>query len=180
MKFHCSEIIIYPYKFTMQSCIQYCYHVWAGPPSCYLDVLDKLQKRVYRSVGHLLVRLTHCQNAQPANVCPQDVLRTSSSNIPRTSPKDSIWPSRGRPEMTSWGRPNLTSKGRPNLTPKGRLWGLVSGPPQDVFRTSPRQPWKQIIGRCEFICWMPPNLFLLFFSELLELLELSEQLAKSI
>ena len=26
-------------------------HVWAGAPSCYLDVLDKLQNQIYRVVG---------------------------------------------------------------------------------------------------------------------------------
>ena len=29
------------------------------------------------------------------------------------SPKDPIWPSRGRPDLTFWGRPNLTFSGRP-------------------------------------------------------------------
>ena len=28
-----------------------CCHVWAGAPSCYLDMLDKLQKWVCRTVG---------------------------------------------------------------------------------------------------------------------------------
>ena len=31
--------------------MEYCCHVWAGAPSCYLDLLDKLQKRIYRIVG---------------------------------------------------------------------------------------------------------------------------------
>ena len=29
----------------------YCCHVWAGAPSCYLELLDKLQKRICRTVG---------------------------------------------------------------------------------------------------------------------------------
>ena len=28
-----------------------CCHVWAGAPSCYLELLDKLQKRICRTVG---------------------------------------------------------------------------------------------------------------------------------
>ena len=28
-----------------------CCHVWAGVPSCYLELLDKLQKRICRTVG---------------------------------------------------------------------------------------------------------------------------------
>ena len=29
----------------------YCCHVWAGAPSCYLELLDKLQKRICRTLG---------------------------------------------------------------------------------------------------------------------------------
>ena len=31
--------------------MEYCCHVWAGAPSCYLELLDKLQKRTCRTVG---------------------------------------------------------------------------------------------------------------------------------
>ena len=31
--------------------MEYCCHVWAGAPSCYLELLDKLQKCIYRTVG---------------------------------------------------------------------------------------------------------------------------------
>ena len=31
--------------------MEYCGHVWAGAPSCYLELLGKLQKRIYRTVG---------------------------------------------------------------------------------------------------------------------------------
>ena len=31
-----------------------CCHVFAGAPSCYLELLDKLQKRICRTVGHSL------------------------------------------------------------------------------------------------------------------------------
>ena len=34
--------------------MEYCCHVWAGAPSCYLELLDKLQKRICRTVGHSL------------------------------------------------------------------------------------------------------------------------------
>ena len=30
--------------------MQYC-HVWAGAPSCYLELLDKLQQQIRRTVG---------------------------------------------------------------------------------------------------------------------------------
>ena len=31
--------------------MEYCCHVWVGAPSCYLELLDKLQKRICRTVG---------------------------------------------------------------------------------------------------------------------------------
>ena len=31
--------------------MEYLCHVWAGAPSCYLKLLDKLQKRIHRTVG---------------------------------------------------------------------------------------------------------------------------------
>ena len=31
--------------------MEYCCHVWAGAPGCYLDLLDKLQKQICRIVG---------------------------------------------------------------------------------------------------------------------------------
>ena len=46
--------------------MEYCCHVWAGSPSCYLELLEKLQKRIYSTVGPSLVAslepLAHCRN----------------------------------------------------------------------------------------------------------------------
>ena len=46
--------------------MEYCYHVWAGAPSCFLDLLDKLQKPICRIVGPSLAAslepLAHCRN----------------------------------------------------------------------------------------------------------------------
>ena len=36
-------------------CIEYCCHVWAGAPRCYLEFLDKVQKRICRTVGPSLI-----------------------------------------------------------------------------------------------------------------------------
>ena len=51
---HISTISPYlPYlahKSTIHPCMEYC-HVWAGAPSCYLELLDKPQKRICRTVG---------------------------------------------------------------------------------------------------------------------------------
>ena len=51
MKFFSPEVALYLYKSTIRPCMEYCYHVWAGVPSCYLELLDKLQKRTCRTVG---------------------------------------------------------------------------------------------------------------------------------
>ena len=48
------EVALYLYKFTICPCMEYCCHVWAGAPSCYLDLLNKLQKRTCRIVGSSL------------------------------------------------------------------------------------------------------------------------------
>ena len=54
------------YKSTMRPCMEYFCHVWAGAPSCYLELLDKLQKRICRTVGTSLTAsrkpLSHCRN----------------------------------------------------------------------------------------------------------------------
>ena len=44
MKFLSPEVALYLYKYTIQPSMEYCCHVWAGAPSCYLKLLDKLQK----------------------------------------------------------------------------------------------------------------------------------------
>ena len=51
MKFLSPEVALYLYKSNIRSCMEYCCHVWAGAPSCYLELLDKLQKRICRTVG---------------------------------------------------------------------------------------------------------------------------------
>ena len=65
MKFLSPEVALYLYKSTIRSCMEYCCHVWAGA-SCYLELLDKLQKRICRTVGPSLAAslepLAHCRN----------------------------------------------------------------------------------------------------------------------
>ena len=51
VKFLSPEVALYLYKSTIWSCMEYCCHVWAGAPSYYLELLDKLQKRICRTVG---------------------------------------------------------------------------------------------------------------------------------
>ena len=66
VKFLSPEVALYLYKSTIRPCMEYCCHVWAGAPSCYLELLDKLQKRICRTVGPSLAAsresLAHCGN----------------------------------------------------------------------------------------------------------------------
>ena len=66
MKFLSPEVALYLYKSTIQPYIEYCCHVWAGAPSWYLELLDKLQKQICRAVGPSLAAslepLAHCRN----------------------------------------------------------------------------------------------------------------------
>ena len=41
MKFLSPEVALYLCKSTIRPCMEYCCHVWAGAPSCYLELLDK-------------------------------------------------------------------------------------------------------------------------------------------
>ena len=66
VKFLSPEVVLYLYKSTNWPCMEYYCHVWAGAPSCYLELLDKLQKWICRTVGPSLAAslepLAHCQN----------------------------------------------------------------------------------------------------------------------
>ena len=64
VKFLSPEVALYLYKSTMHLCMEYCCHFWVGSPSCYLELLDKLQKQIGRTVGPSLAGslepLAHC------------------------------------------------------------------------------------------------------------------------
>ena len=51
LKFLSPDVVLYLYKSTKRSCMKYFCYVCAGAPSCYLELLDKLQKRINRAVG---------------------------------------------------------------------------------------------------------------------------------
>ena len=38
IKFLSPEVALYLYKSTIHPCMKYCCHVWAGAPSCYLEL----------------------------------------------------------------------------------------------------------------------------------------------
>ena len=65
VKFLSSEVTLYLYKSTIWPYMEYC-HDFADTPSCYLELLDKLQKWICRTVGSSpaasLEPLAHYQN----------------------------------------------------------------------------------------------------------------------
>ena len=63
-KFLSPKVALYLYKSTICPCMEYCYQVLAGAPSCYLELLDKPQKQICRTVCPTLTAclepLAHC------------------------------------------------------------------------------------------------------------------------
>ena len=51
MKFLFPKVFLYLYKSILQPCMECCCHAWVGALSCYLEMLDKSQKWVCRTVG---------------------------------------------------------------------------------------------------------------------------------
>ena len=72
MRFLSHEVVVYLLKSTIGSCIEYCVHIWAGIASCYLELLDKLQKRICRTVCPSLAAsvepLAHCRSRNVARL----------------------------------------------------------------------------------------------------------------
>ena len=60
MKYLFPEVALYLYKSTICPCMEYCCHVWTGAPSCYVELLDKLPKRICRTVGLSLGSSSNC------------------------------------------------------------------------------------------------------------------------
>ena len=54
MKFLFLEVALYLYQCTICPCMEYCCHVGAGASGWYLELLDRLQKGICRTVGPAL------------------------------------------------------------------------------------------------------------------------------
>ena len=71
----------------------YCCHVWAGAPSCYLELLDKLQKGICRTVGPSLAAslkpLAHHQNVASLSLFYRYYLGRCSSELAQLVPLSS-------------------------------------------------------------------------------------------
>ena len=90
MKFLSPEVVLYLYKSTICPCIEYCCHVWVGAPSCYLELLDKLQKQIRRTVGPSLAasleQLAHCQNVASLSLFYRYYFGRCSSEVAQLVP----------------------------------------------------------------------------------------------
>ena len=70
--------------------MEYCCHVWAGAPSCYLELLGKLQKRICRTVGPWLTAflepLAHHRNVANLSLFSGYYFGGCSSELPQLVP----------------------------------------------------------------------------------------------
>ena len=75
--------------------MEYCCHVWAGAPSCYLELLDKLQKRICRIVGPSLAAslepLAHRQNVASLSLFYRYYFGRYSSELAQLVPLPYYW-----------------------------------------------------------------------------------------
>ena len=90
IKFLSPEVVLYLYKSTIHPCMEYCCHIWAGAPSCYLELLDKLQKGICRTVGPSLAAslesLAHCRNVATLSLFYRYYLGRCSSELAQLVP----------------------------------------------------------------------------------------------
>ena len=90
MKLLSPEVTLYIYKSTIRPCMEYCCHVWAGAPSCYLELLDRLQKRICRTVGLSLAAslepLAHRRNVSSLSLCYRYFFGRCSSELAQLVP----------------------------------------------------------------------------------------------
>ena len=90
MKFLSPEVALYLYKSTLHPCMEYCCHVWADAPSCYLELLNKLQKRicwiVSPSLADSLEPLVHRRNVASLSLFYRYYFGRCSSELPPLVP----------------------------------------------------------------------------------------------
>ena len=84
------EFALYLYKFTILSFMEYNCHIWAGAPSCYLELLDKLQKWICKTVGPLfassLEPLAHRRNVANLSLFYKSYFGRCSSELAQLVP----------------------------------------------------------------------------------------------
>ena len=95
MKFLSPEVALCHFKSTICQCMEYYCHVWAGAPSCYLGLLDKLQKRLCRTVGPSLAAshepLAHRRNVASLILFYRYYFGRCSSELAQLVPLSFYW-----------------------------------------------------------------------------------------
>ena len=95
MKFLFPEVALYLYKSIICPCMEYCCHVWAGAPSCHLELLDKLRKRICRTVVPSLVTslqpLAHRRNGASIILFYRRYFGRCSSQLAQLAPLPFSW-----------------------------------------------------------------------------------------
>ena len=90
MEFLSPEVALYLYKSTIQPCMEYGCQVLAGAPSFYLDLLDKLQKRICRtggpSLAACLIPLAHHWNVASLSLFYRYYFGRCSSELAQLAP----------------------------------------------------------------------------------------------
>ena len=90
MKFLSPEVTLYLYKSTIWPYMEYCCHVWAGAPSCYMELLNKLQKRIRKTAGPSLAAslepLAHRRNVASLNLFYRYYFGRCSSELAQLVP----------------------------------------------------------------------------------------------
>ena len=90
IKFLYPKAALYLYKSTIRPCVEYFCHIWAGAPTCYLELLDKLQKRICRTVGPSLAAslepLAHRRNVTSLSVFRRYYFGRCSSELAQLVP----------------------------------------------------------------------------------------------
>ena len=90
IKFLSPKVALYLYRSTIRPCMEYCCHVWASAPSCYLELLDKLQKWICRIVGTSLAAslepLAHHRNVASLSLFYRSYFGRCSSELAQLVP----------------------------------------------------------------------------------------------
>ena len=90
MKFLSPEVALNLYKYTIRPCMEYCFHVWAGAPNRYLELLDKLQKQICTTVcpsfAASLEPLAHLRNVVSLSLFSSYYFGTCSSELAELVP----------------------------------------------------------------------------------------------
>ena len=90
IKFLSHEVAPHLNESTIRPCMEYCFHVWAGAPSCYLELLDKLQKWICRTVGSSFAGshepLAHLRNVASLSLFYRYYFRRCSAELAQLVP----------------------------------------------------------------------------------------------